>query len=51
VTLKVDGKPIAQGKDFRVGYRHNLDNTDIIMWLRINSQKPVTFTFSKKALK
>jgi len=47
VTLKVDGKPIAQGKDFRVGYRHNLDNTDVIMWLRINSQKPVTFTFSK----
>lgn len=43
-ALMLDGKPIPAGKDFRVGHRHELDGTDLIVWITFQSETPVTFT-------
>jgi hypothetical protein len=39
--LLVDGKPVPRGKDFRYGHRERLDGTDLILWLKLQSTKPV----------
>lgn len=38
VTLTLDGKSIARGKDFRYGHRRTLDGTDLIVWIKIATQ-------------
>lgn len=32
--LKINGKAVAWGKDFRHGYVHRLDRTDLVVWIR-----------------
>jgi len=39
--LKVNDKSIKCGKDFRFGHRHRLEGTDLIVWLKMESVKPV----------
>ncbi|MHC4207761.1 MAG: LamG domain-containing protein, partial [Planctomycetota bacterium] len=46
VELKVDGKKIRRGKDFRVGHRGKLDGTDLIVWFEAESTKPVNVSLS-----
>jgi hypothetical protein len=40
--LKVNGKTIAHGDNFRVGHRERLDGTDLIVWFRFETTEPVT---------
>ena len=42
-TLTLDGKPIPRGKDFRFGHRQTLESTDLIVWIRTESQDSLTF--------
>jgi len=46
VHLKVNGKIVDKGENFRTGYRHNLNSTDLIMWLRIESDNPIQVNIS-----
>jgi len=46
VELKVDGRKIKRGKDFRFGHRHRLDGTDLIVWFEAESTKPVEISLS-----
>jgi len=46
VKLKVDGKKIKRGKDFRFGHRHRLDGTDLIVWVKKDSTKPIKILLS-----
>jgi hypothetical protein len=39
--LKINGKPVAWGKDFRRGYVKHLDGTDLVVWIRQPSTTPV----------
>jgi hypothetical protein len=39
--LSVNGRKIEHGKDFRQGIRKGAFGEDLIMWFRLNSQKPV----------
>ena len=39
--LKINGKPVNWGKDFRRGYVQNLDGTDLVVWIRQESVTPV----------
>jgi hypothetical protein len=39
-TLKIDGRPIQRGKDFRYGHRRGLAGTDLIVWIRASSATP-----------
>lgn len=44
VVLEIDGKPVKQGKHFRVGYEDTDEGTDLVMWLKLKSTDSVTVT-------
>ena len=46
VEVKIDGKPIERGKDFRVGYEETNTGKDLILWFRMTSTKPTRFTLT-----
>lgn len=46
VKLKVDGKTVKQGKDFRVGYEETHTGSDLVCWLKMKSDKTVRFSLS-----
>jgi len=46
VQLKINGKQAAQGKNFRSGVQHNLDGTDLIVWVKTETIKPVKISIS-----
>jgi hypothetical protein len=41
VRLKIDGVPVPRGKGFRTGRRFTDKGTDLIVWLKNQSIKPV----------
>jgi len=45
VKLKLDGKEVPKGKNFRIGYEHNLDGIDMVVWIKCEATKPVKFEF------
>ncbi len=44
--LKINGKPISWGKDFRRGYVPHLDGTDLVVWMRQSSAEPLQLTLT-----
>jgi len=40
IELKLNGKALECGEDYRVGHRHQLESTDLIVWVRYESEKP-----------
>lgn len=40
-VLKVDGKDVPRGQDFRYGHRRTLGGTDLIVWVKTESNKPL----------
>jgi hypothetical protein len=42
--LEVDGKAAKCGLDFRFGHRYRLEATDLIIWLKLESQEPMDFS-------
>ncbi len=45
--LKINGKTIKRGKDFRFGHRHRLEGSDLIVWLKKESTKPIRISLSR----
>jgi len=45
-ALKINGKKIEQGKNFRVGHRHGLEGSDLVVWLKAESTKPLKISLS-----
>lgn len=43
ISLSIDGKPIPRGPDFRYGFRKTDTVSDLIIWVKKQSTKPVTF--------
>jgi hypothetical protein len=43
VELKVNGRTLERGKDFRFGHRDRLEGTDLIVWVRYESQEDTEF--------
>lgn len=41
VELEIDGEKVSGRNRFRVGHRNNIDSTDLVVWIRINSDRPV----------
>jgi hypothetical protein len=48
VVLKVDGKTIEQGKDFRVGYEQTPTGIDLVIWLQMKMNKNTRFAIMPK---
>ena len=46
IKLKVDGQPVEQGKAFRVGYEQTPTGKDLIIWLKMKTNKTVTFSIA-----
>jgi hypothetical protein len=44
--LSVNGKSIKRGRNFRLGHRHRLGNSDLIIWLEMDSFKPIRISVS-----
>ena len=40
-TLKVDGRSIEHGKDFRLGHRRGLEGSDLLVWVKKESGTPI----------
>jgi hypothetical protein len=40
IELGLDGKKLECGEDYRVGHRHQLETTDMIVWVKYESEKP-----------
>jgi len=43
IVLKVNGKQVEQGKDFRVGYEQTPTGKDLVIWLKMKTNKTVRF--------
>jgi len=46
VSLKIKGTEIKRGKNFRFGHRHSLEGTDLLIWLKTESMKPIKILLS-----
>jgi hypothetical protein len=42
VRLKIDGKEVPRGNDFRFGHVRRVNRYDLVVWIRLESEKPVT---------
>jgi hypothetical protein len=42
VKLKINGKQIKEGNDLKFGYNRKLDGTDLIVWIKIQSENSLT---------
>jgi len=49
-TLTLNGKNVPQGEDFRVGHRAGFRVDDLIVWIKIESAKPVEIAVLPRAL-
>ncbi|TWU28954.1 LamG domain-containing protein [Novipirellula artificiosorum] len=43
-TLKINGKEVSQGPNFRIGHRHGLENSDLIVWIQHETTKSLEIT-------
>ena len=46
-ALSVDGKKIIQGEDFEQGIRKGPLGEDLIIWIRLERQEPVTLKIER----
>ncbi len=46
-SLSIDNKNIRQGEDFRQGIRKQAFGEDLIVWIRLDSQKPVKISLTR----
>jgi hypothetical protein len=48
-SLKINGKKVARGKDFRLGHRRSPESSDLIVWFKAESTQPTTISLSPTA--
>jgi len=48
VELRMDGKTVKQGKDFRIGYEETHTGKDLVLWLKMKTTETVTFSVAPK---
>jgi len=46
VTLKIDGSPVKQGREFRFGHRRNPNSKDLIVWIKKETMESTEITLS-----
>jgi hypothetical protein len=45
-SLKLNGKPVAEGKDFRVGHIDRLEGSSLVVWIRAQLTGPSNFSLT-----
>jgi hypothetical protein len=46
-SCTINGNPLADGEDFRQGIRKGKDGEDLILWFKLEEEKPVNITLKK----
>jgi hypothetical protein len=46
VRLKINGDEADKGEDFRSGVQYNLDSTDLVVWVKIETTEPIRVSLS-----
>lgn len=46
MSLKINGQAVDRGKAFRYGHRRTEDGFDLVVWIKLESTKPVDMTFT-----
>jgi len=46
VTLKINGKRIQRSKNFRFGHRNAIEGSELVVWIKIESTKPMNITLT-----
>jgi len=49
LNLTLNGKEIKRGKDFRMGVQHGLEQSSVIVWIKIRSMESVSITLAPAA--
>ena len=45
-SLKINGKKFDQGSEFRFGHRSTIEGTDLIIWFKQETTKPIQISLS-----
>ena len=45
-SLRLNGKPVAEGKDFRVGHIDHLEGSSLVVWIRTQVTEPSDFSIA-----
>jgi hypothetical protein len=48
-SLTLNGKPVAEGKDFRVGHIERLEGAALVVWIRAQLTQPTKFRLTLTA--
>ncbi|MGA8153607.1 MAG: LamG domain-containing protein [Terriglobales bacterium] len=48
-SMTLNGKPVAEGKDFRVGHIERLEGTALVVWVRAQLTRPTKFKLTSIA--
>jgi hypothetical protein len=40
-SLSIDKATVMQGPDYRIGHRSSLNSEDLVIWIRLQAEKPV----------
>ncbi len=51
VRIGIDGRKIKPGKNFRFGHYHQLNGSDLIVWIKKEAAKPITISLSPTPVK
>ena len=46
-SCTINGNPLADGEDFRQGIRKGKDGEDLILWIKLEEDKPVNITLKE----
>ncbi|MHC4843441.1 MAG: LamG domain-containing protein [Planctomycetota bacterium] len=46
IDLKINGKQMKPGSDFRFGHRNSVEGTDLVVWIKLQSTKSVQLLLS-----
>jgi hypothetical protein len=50
-NLQINGQDVERGKDFRLGHRHGFQTSDLIVWIKMESNEPVEITLLPSSIK
>jgi hypothetical protein len=45
----LNGKKLKAGDDFNFGHRNNLNNTSLILWIKVRSTKPLELEINQSS--
>ena len=50
IMLKINGTDVPRGKNFRYGIEHDFDENKVVIWIKLNTTKPVTIKLIPKGV-